>query len=40
MGKMNLQKKIKSIKKPWTPIDIARVNNQVIRMALFKGQYH
>lgn len=31
---------MRKIKNPWTPIDIARVNNQVVRMALFKGQYH
>src|SRR3989338_2581965 len=38
--KVNLQNKMKAIRKPWTPIDIARVNNQVVRMALFKGKYH
>ena len=36
---VNLEEKIKVIKKPWIPIDIARVNDQVVRMALFKGKY-
>ena len=31
---------MKAIKKPWTPIDLARVNDQAVRMALFRGEYH
>ena len=26
--------------RPYTPIDLARVNDQVVRMALIKGEYH
>jgi len=38
--KINLEEKIKEIKKPWSPIEVARVNDQVIRMALLEGEYH
>ena len=37
---INLEQKTKEISKPYTPIDIARVNNQVIRMALVDGEFH
>ena len=37
---INLKDKIKEIDKPWSPIEVARVNDQVVRMALFKGEYH
>ncbi len=37
----NISEKIKELKgKPWQPIDIATVNNYVIRLALFHGEYH
>ena len=26
--------------RPYTPIDLARINDQVVRMALIKGEYH
>jgi mannose-6-phosphate isomerase-like protein (cupin superfamily) len=26
--------------RPWHPIDVAKVNDQVVRMALVKGEYH
>ncbi len=29
-----------SLKKPWTPIDVANVNDQVLRAATFEGEYH
>lgn len=35
-----LDEKIKEIEKPWTPVDIAVVNDYVVRLALFDGQYH
>jgi len=38
--KINLEEKIKEIKKPWSPIEVARVNDQVIRMALLEGEFH
>jgi len=28
------------INAPWSPVDIARVNDQVVRMALIEGAYH
>ncbi len=37
---INLNDKIKQIKKPWTPIEVARVNDQVVRMALMDGEFH
>lgn len=37
---INLSEKIKEIKKPWTPIEVARVNDQVVRMALMDGEFH
>ncbi len=36
-----IQQKIKEIAgRPWHPVDVAKVNNQVVRIALFKGEYH
>lgn len=37
---INLEEKIKEINKPWSPIEVAWVNDQVVRMALFDGEYH
>ncbi|MCW4049423.1 MAG: cupin domain-containing protein [Candidatus Bathyarchaeota archaeon] len=37
---LDIEEKIKEIVDPWTPIDVAYVNDQVIRMALFHGKYH
>ena len=34
-----ISEKIKEIEKPWSPIEIARVNDQVVRLAMFKGSY-
>jgi len=36
---INLNDKIKEIAEPWSPIEVARVNDQVVRMALFDGEY-
>lgn len=37
----NISEKIKELEgKPWQPIDIVTVNNYVIRLALFRGEYH
>lgn len=37
----NLEAIFKEINgRPWHPIDVARVNDQVVRMALVKGEYH
>lgn len=38
--KINLEDKIKQINKPWSPIEVARVNDQVVRMSLLEGEYH
>jgi mannose-6-phosphate isomerase-like protein (cupin superfamily) len=35
-----LEEKIKEINQPWTPVDIAVVNDYVVRLALFDGRYH
>jgi len=37
---INLEDEIKQIDKPWSPIEVARVNDQVVRMALVEGEYH
>jgi mannose-6-phosphate isomerase-like protein (cupin superfamily) len=31
--------KIKEINKPWNPVIVAKVNDQVIRLAMFKNSY-
>ena len=39
--KISLKEKIKEINgKPWFPVDVAKLNDQIIRIALFKGEYH
>lgn len=40
MEKYNLKKIKQSLEKPWAPVEIARFNNQVLRMAMFEGEYH
>lgn len=40
MGIVNLEHKAAEIEKPWSPIEIARVNDQVVRMAMIEGEYH
>ncbi len=38
---INLENKIREIDgRPYYPIDVARVNEQVVRMALVRGEYH
>ena len=37
---INLEDKIKEIEKPWSPIEVARVNDQVVRISLLKGEFH
>ena len=36
----NLEEAAEKITAPWSPIELARVNDQVVRMALFEGEYH
>lgn len=38
--KANLRNKIEEISEPFQPVELAKANNQVIRMALIKGEYH
>ncbi len=37
---IDLEDKIRTIEKPWNPIDVAYINDQVIRAAIFHGEYH
>lgn len=38
---IDLEDKIKEIGgKSWSPIEVARINDQVVRMALLEGEYH
>lgn len=37
---ISLEEKTKQIDKPWSPIEVARVNDQVVRMALLDGEFH
>jgi mannose-6-phosphate isomerase-like protein (cupin superfamily) len=38
---INLEDKIKEIGgKSWAPVEVARINDQVVRMALLEGEYH
>ena len=36
---INLKDKIKKLTKPWSPIEVSRVNDQVVRLALYDGEY-
>ncbi len=36
---ISIDDEIRKIKKPWNPIILARANDQVIRLAMFKGTY-
>jgi len=38
--KLNIDEKIKEIPEPWSPVELMRVNDYVVRMALFDGEYH
>jgi mannose-6-phosphate isomerase-like protein (cupin superfamily) len=41
ISKVSLEEKMREIAgKPWHPIEVARVNDQVVRMALCRGEYH
>ena len=34
-----LKDKIEEMTEPWAPVEVARVNDQVVRIALFDGEY-
>lgn len=36
---VDVWKKIQQLDKPWAPIEIAKVNDQVIRLALYDGEF-
>ena len=36
---IDLPEIIKQIEKPWSPIEVAHANDQVVRIALFDGSY-
>ena len=41
LSKITINEKIQEINgRPWTPVEVARVNDQVVRMALCRGEYH
>lgn len=41
ISKIILKEKMSEIAgRPWEPIDVARVNDQVVRMAFCRGEYH
>jgi len=37
---ITLLDKIKEINNPWSPVDVVKVNNHVVRLALFDGEFH
>jgi mannose-6-phosphate isomerase-like protein (cupin superfamily) len=37
---IDLKEKIGTISQPWSPIDVTYINDQVIRAAIFHGEYH
>jgi len=37
---IKLEKICQAIEKPWSPVDFLYLNNKVIRLALFEGEYH
>ena len=40
LSHVDLLRVIDSIEEAWSPVDVAFVNDQVIRVALFSGEYH
>jgi len=38
--KICLEERAKEIDETWSPVDVARVNDQVVRMAKIQGEYH
>jgi mannose-6-phosphate isomerase-like protein (cupin superfamily) len=40
IGKVEVDARCEEIDEPWSPVDLATVNDQVVRMALFHGEYH
>jgi len=40
IGKVDIDARCEEIDEPWSPVDLATVNDQVVRIALFHGEYH
>jgi len=40
ISRVDIEAKCDEIDEPWSPVDLATVNDQVVRMALFQGEYH
>jgi mannose-6-phosphate isomerase-like protein (cupin superfamily) len=38
--RISVADKAKGIKSPWSPVELARVNDQVVRLAMVQGDYH
>jgi mannose-6-phosphate isomerase-like protein (cupin superfamily) len=38
--KVDITEKIGEVHEPWSPTEVALVNDQVVRMVLFQGEYH
>jgi mannose-6-phosphate isomerase-like protein (cupin superfamily) len=36
---IDVQERVKKINTPWSPIELAKVNDQVVRLAWFKGEF-
>ena len=37
---LDLDEVVGSIENAWSPVDVAYVNDQVVRAAMFLGEYH
>jgi mannose-6-phosphate isomerase-like protein (cupin superfamily) len=37
---ISLEERARAIDKLWSPVDVARVNDQVLRLAKIQGRYH
>ena len=35
----DIEETIRKIKKPWSPVDLAKFDNKILRIALFDGEY-
>lgn len=36
---INFEEKIQSLHRPWSPVELVRVNDHVVRLAIFEGEY-
>ena len=39
ISRINIEEKMKEIEEPWSPVEVTKLNNQVVRLAMFKGEY-